>query len=179
MVGNQTWFARQDYVEEAWRILEPVLNNPPPVQVYEPGTWGPEAAAKLTAEQGGWWDPKPESRNERCFGSAEDAALRSSRTSSAEHLQDDDRLRSAKADRFRFVDRRAGNLQPCAVQLLFGGLLEAADDIVLSRRASDDRQVKRYFAERVGDEGVCRQHCLGRDRRRDEPDLGGGWAGGG
>ncbi len=58
MVGNQTWFARQDYVEEAWRILEPVLNNPPPVQVYEPGTWGPEAAVKLTAEQGGWADPK-------------------------------------------------------------------------------------------------------------------------
>ena len=40
MNGNQTWFARQDYVEEAWRILEPVLNNPPPVQVYEPGTLG-------------------------------------------------------------------------------------------------------------------------------------------
>ena len=58
MVGNMTWFARQDYVEEAWRILEPVLNNPPPVQVYEPGTWGPDTAAKLTSEQGGWSDPK-------------------------------------------------------------------------------------------------------------------------
>ncbi len=58
MLGNQTWFARQDYVEEAWRILEPVLNNPPPVQVYQPGTWGPETTAKLTADLGGWSDPK-------------------------------------------------------------------------------------------------------------------------
>jgi glucose-6-phosphate 1-dehydrogenase len=57
MVGNQTWFARQDYVEEAWRILDPVLNNPPPVQVYQANTWGPDAATKLTAEQGGWSDP--------------------------------------------------------------------------------------------------------------------------
>jgi glucose-6-phosphate 1-dehydrogenase len=58
MVGNQTWFARQDYVEEAWRILEPVLNNPPPVEVYEQGSWGPENAAKLTVDHGGWADPK-------------------------------------------------------------------------------------------------------------------------
>ncbi len=58
MVGNQTWFARQDYVEEAWRVLDPVLNNPPPVQVYEAGTWGPASAAALTAEHGGWSDPK-------------------------------------------------------------------------------------------------------------------------
>ncbi len=58
MVGNQTWFARQDYVEEAWRILEPVLNHAPPAQVYQPGTWGPESAASLTAADGGWWNPK-------------------------------------------------------------------------------------------------------------------------
>jgi len=58
MIGNQTWFARQDYVEEAWRILDPVLNNPPPVQIYQPGSWGPESAAKLTADHGGWSNPK-------------------------------------------------------------------------------------------------------------------------
>ncbi|AXC14933.1 Glucose-6-phosphate 1-dehydrogenase [Acidisarcina polymorpha] len=57
MVGNQTWFARQDYVEEAWRILDPVLHNPPPAIVYKPNSWGPEEAAKLTAEHGGWTDP--------------------------------------------------------------------------------------------------------------------------
>ena len=60
-------------------------------------------------------------RNERCFGSAEDAALRSGRTSSAEYLQADGWLRGAEADCLCFVDRRAGNLQPCAVQLFFGG----------------------------------------------------------
>ncbi len=60
MVGNQTWFARQDYVEEAWRILEPVLNNPPPVQVYKPGTWGPAEAAEMTKDHGGWSDPAAE-----------------------------------------------------------------------------------------------------------------------
>jgi glucose-6-phosphate 1-dehydrogenase len=57
MIGNQTWFARQDYVEEAWRILDPLLHNPPPVHLYEPGTWGPEQSANLTENHGGWSDP--------------------------------------------------------------------------------------------------------------------------
>ena len=57
MVGNQTWFARQDYVEEAWRILEPLLHNPPPVHLYQAGTWGPPQAALLTEHIGGWSDP--------------------------------------------------------------------------------------------------------------------------
>ena len=58
MVGNQTWFARQDYVEEAWRILDPLLHNAPPVHTYKPGTWGPDEAAKLTQDHGGWSNPK-------------------------------------------------------------------------------------------------------------------------
>jgi glucose-6-phosphate 1-dehydrogenase len=58
MLGNQTWFARQDYVEQAWSILDPLLHNPPPVQVYKDGTWGPDSAQKLTAQDGGWFDPK-------------------------------------------------------------------------------------------------------------------------
>lgn len=58
MRGNQTWFARQDYVEAAWRILDPVLKNPSEVQTYEPGSWGPEAANVLTKNFGGWSDPK-------------------------------------------------------------------------------------------------------------------------
>ena len=57
MLGNQTWFARQDYVEQAWQVLDPVLKNPPAVHVYEPGTWGPTEAAALTAGHGGWSDP--------------------------------------------------------------------------------------------------------------------------
>ncbi|MBT9329596.1 glucose-6-phosphate dehydrogenase [Paracidobacterium acidisoli] len=55
--GNQVWFARQDYVEESWRILDPVLKSPPPVQVYEPGSWGPADAVKLAADFGGWDNP--------------------------------------------------------------------------------------------------------------------------
>jgi glucose-6-phosphate 1-dehydrogenase len=57
MVGNQTWFARQDYVEQAWRILDPVLKNPPPVHDYEGGTWGPAEADALTKEHGHWSNP--------------------------------------------------------------------------------------------------------------------------
>jgi glucose-6-phosphate 1-dehydrogenase len=57
MAGNQTWFAREDYVEEAWRIVDPILDKPN-VFPYQPGTWGPKEAEKLIAANGGWWDPK-------------------------------------------------------------------------------------------------------------------------
>jgi len=57
MVGNQTWFARQDYVEQAWRILDPVLKIPPPIHRYEPGTWGPAEAAGLMQGDETWSDP--------------------------------------------------------------------------------------------------------------------------
>jgi glucose-6-phosphate 1-dehydrogenase len=57
MAGNQTWFAREDYVEEAWRIIDPILDKPN-VFPYKPGTWGPQEADKLMAGHGGWWDPK-------------------------------------------------------------------------------------------------------------------------
>ena len=58
MRGNQTWFARQDYVEAAWRILDPVLANPPAVIPYDQGTWGPKESDALTAGCGGWMNPK-------------------------------------------------------------------------------------------------------------------------
>ena len=48
-------FARQAYVEEAWRILDPVLADATPVFEYEPGSWGPPEARRL-APQGGWAD---------------------------------------------------------------------------------------------------------------------------
>src|ERR1700761_4921098 len=57
MAGNQTWFAREDYVEEAWRIIDPILNTQK-VFPYQTGTWGPKEADKLMAGHGGWWDPK-------------------------------------------------------------------------------------------------------------------------
>jgi glucose-6-phosphate 1-dehydrogenase len=57
MVGNQTWFAREDYVEEAWRIVDPILDASK-VYPYQPGGWGPAEAEKLTAPTGGWSDPR-------------------------------------------------------------------------------------------------------------------------
>jgi len=51
--GDTFRFARQDYVEEAWRIVDPVLGGRTPIHPYEPGTWGPEEAADLVP--GGWF----------------------------------------------------------------------------------------------------------------------------
>ncbi len=59
MAGNQTWFAREDYVEEAWRIVDPILDGTN-VQVYEPGSWGP--VDHLVDGVGGWWDPVTETK---------------------------------------------------------------------------------------------------------------------
>ncbi len=57
MVGQSTRFTRQDGVEETWRIMQPLLDSPPPVHPYAPGSWGPEAGDELPAEHGGWRDP--------------------------------------------------------------------------------------------------------------------------
>jgi glucose-6-phosphate 1-dehydrogenase len=56
MHGDQTLFAREDYVEEAWRIVDDVLKLDIPVYPYDPGTWGPKEAEKL-APPDGWSDP--------------------------------------------------------------------------------------------------------------------------
>jgi glucose-6-phosphate 1-dehydrogenase len=57
MIGDITYFVRQDGVDEAWRIVQPLLDAPPPVETYAPGTWGPAAANKLAAHYGGWHEP--------------------------------------------------------------------------------------------------------------------------
>jgi glucose-6-phosphate 1-dehydrogenase len=57
MRGDSSHFARQDAVEETWRVVQPLLDSPSPVEVYEPGTWGPASADGLTREYGGWRDP--------------------------------------------------------------------------------------------------------------------------
>lgn len=59
LIGDSSIFARQDYVEEAWRIVDPVLKNGTPVHPYEIHTWGPKEALKL-APPGGWVDPMQE-----------------------------------------------------------------------------------------------------------------------
>jgi len=56
MAGDATLFAREDYVEEAWRIVDPVLKSGTPVHEYEPGTWGPEAVKAVTPPEE-WQDP--------------------------------------------------------------------------------------------------------------------------
>ena len=53
--GVATRFARQDYVEEAWRIVDPVLDDVTPVFEYEPGSWGPSEVSRVTPA-GGWVD---------------------------------------------------------------------------------------------------------------------------
>jgi glucose-6-phosphate 1-dehydrogenase len=57
MTGDSTRFTRQDAVEQCWRILAPLLEQPPPVQSYAKGSWGPQAADELVAEVGGWRGP--------------------------------------------------------------------------------------------------------------------------
>src|SRR5262249_22080346 len=57
MMGETVRFTRQDGVEEAWRIMQPLLDAPPPVHSYAPGSWGPEEAATLVAGHGRWHDP--------------------------------------------------------------------------------------------------------------------------
>jgi glucose-6-phosphate 1-dehydrogenase len=57
MHGNSSSFARQDAVEETWRVVQPLLDSPPQVEVYEPGTWGPASADDLTRDYGGWRSP--------------------------------------------------------------------------------------------------------------------------
>jgi glucose-6-phosphate 1-dehydrogenase len=59
MHGDATLFAREDYVEEAWRIVDPALKADTPVHSYRPGTWGPTAAAAAVTPPDGWHDPQP------------------------------------------------------------------------------------------------------------------------
>ncbi len=57
MVGNSTRFTRQDGVEETWRIMQPLLDAPPPVHSYPPGSWGPAAADRIVAGHSHWHTP--------------------------------------------------------------------------------------------------------------------------
>ena len=57
MRGDSTRFTRQDGVEETWRVFQPLLDSPPPVHPYTPGTWGPKAAEDLLAGHGTWHEP--------------------------------------------------------------------------------------------------------------------------
>jgi glucose-6-phosphate 1-dehydrogenase len=57
IVGDTTLFARADYVDEAWRIAEPILEATSPIYEYEPGTWGPPEVDSIVSPPGGWHNP--------------------------------------------------------------------------------------------------------------------------
>jgi glucose-6-phosphate 1-dehydrogenase len=57
MVGDSSRFTRQDAVEETWRIMQPLLDAPPPVHGYAPASWGPAEADALVAGYGRWHQP--------------------------------------------------------------------------------------------------------------------------
>jgi glucose-6-phosphate 1-dehydrogenase len=57
MNGDSSRFTRQDGIEEAWRIMQPLLAAPPPVHPYAPGSWGPAAGDALLGEHGPWHEP--------------------------------------------------------------------------------------------------------------------------
>jgi glucose-6-phosphate 1-dehydrogenase len=57
IMGDRTLFAREDYVEEAWRIVDPVLKAGTPAYPYAPGTWGPKEAEAVAPPEG-WHNPR-------------------------------------------------------------------------------------------------------------------------
>ncbi len=57
MAGDATLFAREDYVEEAWRIVDPVLKAGTPIYEYEKGAWGPSEVDQRVSPDGGWHNP--------------------------------------------------------------------------------------------------------------------------
>jgi glucose-6-phosphate 1-dehydrogenase len=57
LIGDSKRFTRQDGVEQCWRVMQPLLDAPPPVHPYAKGSWGPEAADQLIAGHGRWRGP--------------------------------------------------------------------------------------------------------------------------
>jgi glucose-6-phosphate 1-dehydrogenase len=57
MEGDARRFAREDGIDQQWRIVDGILDDPPPAESYEPGSWGPPSADRLAADLGGWHSP--------------------------------------------------------------------------------------------------------------------------
>jgi glucose-6-phosphate 1-dehydrogenase len=68
MAGNGALFTREDAVEAAWAVVDPVLKDHHPAYPYAPGSWGPTAADAFIAADGRWHDPGQD------VGAAKDAA---------------------------------------------------------------------------------------------------------
>jgi glucose-6-phosphate 1-dehydrogenase len=61
LTGDHSFFTRQDTIEQTWRIIQPLLDHPPPIHPYRRGSWGPAAARELPKLQGGWRSPSTSS----------------------------------------------------------------------------------------------------------------------
>jgi len=72
MAGDPTLFAREDYVEEAWRIVDPALEKGTPIHLYEPNTWGPREVEQKVLPPGGW--DNPDTTAQPVFGGVVQAA---------------------------------------------------------------------------------------------------------
>jgi hypothetical protein len=59
MRGDPTLFVREDAVEAAWEVIDPILGKVSPVYQYAPNTWGPLEAERIIERDGGWHDPVP------------------------------------------------------------------------------------------------------------------------
>ncbi len=57
LIGDSSHFTREDSVEETWRVVQPLLDSPPPARPYAKGSWGPAESDKLVARFGGWRSP--------------------------------------------------------------------------------------------------------------------------
>jgi len=57
MNGDSSHFSRQDALEETWRVVQPLLDAPPPVEIYEKGSWGPKPTDDLVRGYNDWHDP--------------------------------------------------------------------------------------------------------------------------
>ena len=68
MAGDGALFTREDAVEAAWAVVEPVLKSHRPVRPYRRGTWGPKEADALIAQDGHWHNPMPEPAQVRAPG---------------------------------------------------------------------------------------------------------------
>jgi glucose-6-phosphate 1-dehydrogenase len=64
MIGDGALFTREDAVEAAWAVVDPVLKNHPRARPYKRGGWGPKEANTLIASDGSWHNPKPKEASE-------------------------------------------------------------------------------------------------------------------
>jgi glucose-6-phosphate 1-dehydrogenase len=65
MAGDGALFSREDAIEAAWAVVDPVLKTHPPARPYKRGSWGPKGANALIVSGGRWYNPKPQVAPER------------------------------------------------------------------------------------------------------------------